>query len=154
MILGYHPNEIRAAQYAKNLDLYGLDFVKSICQTVGCKLQVSSSVCSTILKGVLKTPEKNHSHCRLSKAYTLLVVILSRSMIMSSSRWWSQIFLCSPLFGEIGNDPIWLIFFRWVVQPPTSHSFHGTFSMLPLFCPSWSPQSHRAVSSGNNLCNV
>ena len=72
MIFGYHPNEIRAAQYAKNLDLHGLDFVKSICQKVGCKS--APLFVLTILKGVLKTTEKNHSHRRLSKASTLLVV--------------------------------------------------------------------------------
>ena len=36
--------------------------------------------------------------------------------------WWFQIFLnCSHLFGE--DDTIWLLFFRWVVQPPTIIGF-------------------------------
>ena len=33
------------------------------------------------------------------------------------TRWWFQIFfMFIPIWG---NDPIWLIFFRWVAQPPT-----------------------------------
>ena len=36
-------------------------------------------------------------------------------------------FLFSPLFGE--DFPIWLIFFRWVVQPPTSHQFLMSISV-------------------------
>ena len=35
------------------------------------------------------------------------------------SRWWFQIFfMFTPIWGRF---PIWLIFFRWVVQPPTSY---------------------------------
>ena len=34
-----------------------------------------------------------------------------------NSRWWFQrFFIFTPIWG---NDPIWLMFFRWVVQPPT-----------------------------------
>ena len=34
------------------------------------------------------------------------------------SRWWFQIFVI--FIPTWGHDPIWLIFFRWVVQPSTS----------------------------------
>ena len=36
------------------------------------------------------------------------------------SGWWFQTFFIFTLLG--GNDPIWLIFFKWVVQPPTSYA--------------------------------
>ena len=38
---------------------------------------------------------------------------------LRSSRWWFQI--CFIFTLTWGNDPIWLIFFKRVVQPPTSH---------------------------------
>ncbi len=39
--------------------------------------------------------------------------------------WWFQIFfIFTPIWG---NDPIWLIFFKWVVQPPTRKRMASIF---------------------------
>ena len=41
------------------------------------------------------------------------------------SRWWFQIFfIFTPTWGRF---PFWLIFFNWVVQPPTSDQFLHQF---------------------------
>ena len=43
-----------------------------------------------------------------------------------ASGWWFQtFFIFTPTWGD---DPIWLIFFRWVVQPPTRLSHFPIFS--------------------------
>ena len=48
--------------------------------------------------------------------------------VKCSTGWWFWIlFIFTPIRG---NDPIWLIFLRWVVQPPTSSMF-PTKTRLP-----------------------
>ena len=58
------------------------------------------------------------------------------------SRWWFQIFfIFTPNWARF---PIWLIFFRWVVQPPTS--YHGT-CFRHVFAILWTSNSCCKISS-------
>ena len=64
-------------------------------------------------KNFLSTPHHEYHHS---------FVIKKSSLILSSpSGWWFQFFfIFTPIWGRL---PIWLIFFKWVVQPPTSHAY-------------------------------
>ena len=47
------------------------------------------------------------------------------SITWKLTRWWFLIyFIFTPIWGY---DPIWLIFFKWVVQPPTSWGMKSIF---------------------------
>ena len=49
------------------------------------------------------------------------------------SRWWFQIFVIfTPIWGRF---PFWLIFFKWVVQPPTRYSCEAIEGCM------WNPES-------------
>jgi len=47
-----------------------------------------------------------------------IMTLPKSSMYIHTTRWWFQIFFFSPLFGDRGNDPIWVIFFNWAETNP------------------------------------